>query len=397
MLKRLVAGFLLVTLTLAVSPSRAATSNGGLQASLQKAAANYLRERAKIEHISAVSVSVSIPGSASNIDATAGTVAFGGGVAVTPANIYQIGSNTKAFTSVALLQLEAEGKLDIRQTVGRWLPQYPAWKNVTIHTLLDMTSGIPTYDDQRAMLAAYAADPHKNWTPAQLIAFVYPKINPNVTWLYSNTAYLLAQLIVERASGHTYADEIDRRFLHNPALGLTSTYYQPDVYPPGVMQRMVSGYFFSNDPDNAGLGPLLGKDMKTLSLSWAQGAGGIVSTPEDVTRWSRALYEGPLLAPKQRAELETVVSQKTGKTIASASAQESHAFGLGVGQLYAPQVGKFWFYEGETLGYRMTYAYLPKSRIVVAVGLNSQPPKKEDHVGQLMSAIFAQLHKAGKI
>ncbi len=137
--------------------------------------------------------------------------------------------------------------------------------------------------------------------------------------------------------------------------------------------------------------------MRSFSRSWAQGAGAIVSTPEDVTRWCRALYEGAVLRPKQRGEMITLVSQTSGKAIAVTTPQEPRGFGLGVGAMLMPKMGRIWFYEGETLGYRMTYVYLPKQNVVFAVGLNSQPNKNEDHVGRLMTAIYNRLHAAGKV
>lgn len=394
MMKRVVV--LLLAAMLPASAAVAAESDAALRAALASELSSYLAARATPEHISAVSLSVSLPGAGAPINLATGTTGYGGaGAPVTPNNLYQIGSNTKSFTAVAILQLEAEGKLTIDQTVGTWLPEYPAWRNVTIRRLLNMTSDIPTYDDVPAMLAAYAADPAKFWTTKELVAVVYPRLKPDAGWLYSNTAYILAQMIVERASGSSYASEIRRRFLSNPALGLHATYYEADRYPAAITDRTVSGYFFSDDPDNAALAPLLGKDMRMLSLSWAQGAGGIVSTPEDVTRWCRAMHEGGLLPPKQHAELETLVSQTSGKPIATTTEREPRGFGLGVGQMFLPGMGKVWFYEGMTLGYRMTYAYLPASRVVFAVGLNSQPPQKEDQVGKLMSAVFARLKAAG--
>lgn len=375
----------------------AESGDAALRSGLQADISQYLRARATIEHISAVSVSISLAPNDPNINVVAGTAEYGGGAAVTPANLYQIGSNTKSFTSAAILQLEAEGKISIDQTVGRWLPQYPAWKDVTIRRLLNMTSEIPTYDVERSMLSAYAAQPAKDWAPSELIAYVYPKRDPQAGWLYSNTAYLLSQLIVERVTGNSYAAEIRRRFLTNPSIGLTSTYYEPNLYPADVTDRMVSGYFYSTDSDNAGLEPLYGKDMRDLGLSWAQAAGGIVSTPEDVTRWCRALYEGPVLAPKQRKELMTLVSQKSGKPLAATDARESRGFGLGVGEMIVPKMGRIWFYEGMTLGYRMAYAYLPSSHVIFAVGLNSQPDKAQDRIANLMTDVYDRLHAAGKV
>ena len=379
----------------------AAPNDGGLRAALSADLEKYLASRRTVEHISALSLSVKLPGRSSNINVTAGTTRYDGGPAVTPGSLFQIGSNTKAFTAVTILQLEADGRLTIQDTVGKWLPQYPAWKDVTIERLLNMTSGIPTYDNVAAMLVAYAANPTKDWSPAELIAYVYPTTKgappPTTGWSYSNTNYLLAQLIIEKATGHSYAAELRRRFLTNPALHLDATYYRPHLYPPSITKRMVAGYFASKDANNAGLQPLYGKDVRRMTMSWAQGAGGIVSTPEDVTRWSRALYVGGLLKPQQRRELMRTVSQKTGALIDDVSADDPHGFGLGVVHAFVPSMGKFWFYEGESLGHRMAYGWFPDSGVVYAAGINSQPDAKEDQAGKLMESVYNSLHAAGKL
>lgn len=378
----------------------ASDSDTALQAALQKRLDQYLSSRAKSEHISAISLSISLHGASQNINLTAGTTRYGGaGAPITPAMLWQIGSNTKAFTAVTILQLEAEGKLTIGQTVGKWLPQYPAWKNVTIQRLLNMTSGIPGYDSSNIMLQDYAAHPTRNFTIPQLIAYAYPGNKgappPTTGYSYSNTNYLLAELIVERASHDRYGNELRRRFFSS--LGLTSTYYSGTTYSPDILSRMVSGYFFSHDADNAGLAPLLGKDVSADSVSWMQGAGGIVSTPEDLTRWARALYSGPILAPKQRAELMSIVSNETGKPIKTTSLSDPKGFGLGVAQMTTPQTGTMWFYEGMTLGYRMLHVYFPRQDAVIAFGLNSQPDSKQNQSGKLAIEIYETLHAAGKI
>ena len=371
-----------------------------LQSAVQKDLDSYLASRAKIEHISAISLSVSLHGNPVNMNWTAGRTSFGGSQPVTPENLYQIGSNTKAFTAVTLLQLEAAGALDIDQTVGKFLPQYPAWRDVSIRHLLDMTTGIPEYLGVTELDHITAVNPQHDWSAAALISYVYPKsdkpIAPFHGWQYSNTNYLLSQLIIEKVTGHSYADEIESRFL-GPKLGLSDTYYSADTYPASVTDRMVSGYFFNTDPGNEELAPLLGTDTRLNSVSWAQGAGGIVSRPIDLTKWARALYVGDLLAPKQRRELESIVSLRSGKTIPTTSLADPLAFGLGVAQFTKPGIGTAWYYEGETLGYRMVYAYFPKYDDVIAVGLNSQPSGKQDHVGELVTSVFMSLQKAGKL
>jgi D-alanyl-D-alanine carboxypeptidase len=385
-----------------VAPVAAATSDSSVRASLQRDLDQYLSARSTIEHVSAISLSISLHGRPKNINLTAGRTRYGGGGApVTPSNLWQIGSNTKAFTAATILQLEAEGKLTIDQTVGRWLPQYPAWKHVTIRRLLDMTSGIPGYNLVPAMLTAYAKNPKRNFTIAELVAYVYPENNPSAPrpttgYDYSNTNYLLAELIIERASGHSYASELKRRFFQSD-IGLNDTYYSATQYPRDVLDRMVSGYFFSHAGDKFGLDTMFGRDVRDDSVSWMQATGNIVSTPEDLTRWARALYTGPMLAPKQRAELFSLVSWKTGKPIAKTSPSDPSGFGLGVVQITAAEVGTVWWYQGETLGYRVFHVYFPRQDAVIAFGLNSSPDSNENDGGKLGIAIYKTLHAAGRL
>lgn len=378
------------------APSLASSSDAQLNASVQHLLDGYLRAHAKDERISAISLSISLPDQPSNINFTAGRRSLVGGGPVSPQDLWQIGSNTKAFTAVALLQLEAEGKLTIDQTVGDWLPQYPAWKNVSIRRLLDMTSGIAGYDNVPGMGLAETTI-HRHWTPEQLIAFadpIYPNApKPTRGWDYSNTNYLLAGLIIERVTGNSYQHELERRFFG--PLGLAHTYYSPNVYAKSITDRQVSGYWDNTGPGNEAFASLIGQDMRLMDMSWAGAAGAIVSTPEDVTRWSRALFKGDLLAPKQRRELLTIVSNKTGKPIATTTLADPLGFGLGVGQGTRPKYGTYWYYQGETLGYRMLYVYFPKRDVLFAVGINSQPTT--NHIGDVLEGVWEALHKAGKV
>ncbi len=376
------------------SPSPS-VSTANLQAALHGQLAQYLAKYGKAEHVSAIAASVSpAGGSTPDIQAVAGTTTFGGTTPAQADELVQIGSNTKAFTSVLLLQLEAEGRLSIDDPLGKYLPQYPAWKNITIRRLLNMTSGIPTYDAEPKWLADYDRNPYRYLSPQQLIAYVYPKVAfaPGKRWEYSNTAYVLAEMIVERVTGHTYALELQRK-LFTP-LSLRNTYYSDHIYPAAVLSRMPAGYFDNRNPGQD-LTALFGRDLKGMSVSWARGAGAIVASLPDVTHWSRDLFRGPLLPDKQRAEMTTLVSLKTGQPVAASSENDPRTFGLGVAQFMAPREGSVWFYEGETLGYRTLYEYFPKKDVVLAVSLNSQPTV--DNVGKLMEALYGVLRKAGMV
>jgi D-alanyl-D-alanine carboxypeptidase len=213
-------------------------------------------------------------------------------------------------------------------------------------------------------------------------------------WYYSNTNYILAGMIVERVTGHRFEDEIQRRFL-GPKLGLEQTYYSPNVYPTDVLARLVSGYYNSPNPKEPWLTPIIGADMHDNDMSWAGAAGAIVARPQDVTHWVRALYQSDILAPQQRKELLTLVSMRTGKPIAQTSARDDKGFGLGVGQIWR-RGGVFWFYQGETLGYRVLYGYFPKDDLVIVLAANSQPLERENKIGDLMSQVYALVTKPGE-
>ena len=357
---------------------------GELRADLEA----YLRAHGVEEHASAAALTVSLRGQ-SGIDVAAGTTRFGGGVPVRSDSVWQIGSNTKAFTSVILLQLEAEHRLSITDTVGRWLPQYPQWRGVTIKRLLNMTSGIPNYTDQPPMFAAYAADPHRYFSARQLVSYAVGAA-ATTGYHYSNTNYVLAEMIIARATRDSYQHQLRDRIIE--PLHLRNLFYRPDVYPRSVTAREPAGYY-AGTAGTPALAGLVGRDVSRDTLSWARGAGGIISTTGDMTRWERAMYGGSLLPPKQQAELLSLVSTRTGRPIVSTSPADPGGFGLGVAQATFPGVGTVWLYEGGTLGFRTLHVWFPTSGILMAMGLNSAPTK--DHIEEIALAAYRTLAAHG--
>jgi D-alanyl-D-alanine carboxypeptidase len=366
-------------------------ASAALKAALQSDLNAYLKKRGAVEHLSSLSLSVSLSKDAAPINLTAGTTRYGSGPPVTPASLYQIGSNTKAFTAVAILQLEAKGRLSIDAPIGKYLPQYPKYGKITLRQLLSMTGGIPTYDDTPAWYKMYTSNPMANVPSSTLIGLVYPKFQstPGTKYSYSNTGYLLAQEIVAaRSPSKSFAAEIERIIA---SAGLKNTYYTSHLYPAPIAARVVAGYYENDDP---GFRTFIGKNMTPDSLSWAQGAGSIVSTPEDLSTWSRALYEGTSLLPaKQKAELLSLISIKTAKPLAKPTADDPAGFGLGVAARYTPAFGVFWFYQGETLGFRAAHLYFPNSGLVVSLFANSRPVEKNSELQQLFGTIYATIQK----
>ena len=139
---------------------------------------------------------------------------------------------------------------------------------------------------------------------------------------------------------------------------------------------------------------MFGRDVRDDSVSWMQAAGGIVSTPEDLTRWARTSIPGRFSRPSN-AELFSLISEKTGKPIVNATPSDPSGFGLGVVQTTIPEIGTVWWYQGESFGYRTIHIYFPRQDAVIAYGLNSSPDSNEG--AQLGLTIYNTLHAAGRL
>ena len=108
--------------------------------------------------------------------------------------------------------------------MGRWLPQYPQWRDVTISSLLHMTSGIPPFDEQPAFMAAFAARPYQEFSKEQLVAYAIGA-PPTSGYRYSNTNYILAEMIIEKATRDSYEHQVYTRIIG--PLGLRDLFYRP--------------------------------------------------------------------------------------------------------------------------------------------------------------------------
>jgi D-alanyl-D-alanine carboxypeptidase len=379
---------------------------------LQQVVDAYVRERGAIEGFSGAALQVDPGGGRPVVAVFAGSNGLEPEKPIGPDTLFQIGSNTKEFTAALILKLEADGKLRLDDTVGLWLPQYPAWRDVTIRSLLDMTSGIPNYSETVEIGEIQAADIHHQFSAKQLIDSVDPDkgrhLPPNTGWYYSNTNYILAGLIVEAASSLSYEQALTTLILE--PLGLGDTYYANGSHPgPAsagpVLARVPRALFLLPDcldyqPQpchTSTLAPLLGKDMRTGNLSWAAEAGAILSTPHDLALWIRALFEKRVFPAKQLDEMTTLVSQKTGLPLREVSPDDPRGFGLALGRAYREELGgAFWFYEGETLGFRTIFVYWPQYDLVITGAVNSRPPNGEDHLGSaVMGDAFGVLKRAG--
>ncbi|MFD8984599.1 serine hydrolase domain-containing protein, partial [Streptomyces sp. NPDC059564] len=187
----------------------------------------------------------------------------------------RIGSNTKTFTSVVVLQLVAEGKIGLDEAVDTYLPGLVRGEGIdgsriTVRELLQHTSGLPNY-------TAYLGDDLRHYEPRELVDIALrhkAEFEPGKGWAYSNTNYVLAGLIVLKVTHRPLAEEMDRRIIK--PLGLRHTYF-PAPGDATIREPHPKGYY----QDAAGAPP---HDITDMDPSWGWAAGQKISTNSDLNR-----------------------------------------------------------------------------------------------------------------
>lgn len=263
---------------------------------------------------------------------------------------YRIASVSKAFVSVLILQLEAEGRLDIDDSVDKYLPGVvPNGAAITLRELLNHTSGLFNYTDDTAFVDDPITNFARAWTPPQLLALAFahpPNFAPGTNWSYSNTNYIVLGLVVEAVTGKPLGQDLQERIF--TPLNLTSTSFPSTIE---LAPDLVHGYVKIEGT------PLI--DITAgLNPSWGWAAGAIVSTAHDVTTFYRALFTHKLLPAPQLDEMETPT-------------QVAGTYGLGLFNVFLP-CGRAFTHEGDFLGWQnMAFSTANGNRqAVVMVNVN---------------------------
>ncbi len=241
----------------------------------------------------------------------AGVANVATGEPMSPDDQYRAGSITKSFVSTVVLQMEAERRLSLNDSVQKWLPGVvPNGANIEIRQLLNHTSGIADYVDLD-FIQQLLHDPLRQYTPNQLVALAVakpPLFPPGTGWSYSNTDYILLGMIIAAVDGANIPPaqslipptEVLARII--APLGLAHTSWP--VTDPQLHGQYTHGYWI-NAPAFLNLPPIY--DMTVQSPTWAWSAGAIVSTVGDLARFHSALFAGQLLPPAQQQELLDLV------------------------------------------------------------------------------------------
>ncbi|MER6785751.1 serine hydrolase domain-containing protein [Streptomyces sp. NPDC000658] len=264
---------------------------------------------------------------------------------------FRVGSITKTFVATLMLQLEEQGKLSLDDTVDHWLPGLVQGNGhdggkITLRQILNHTSGIYSYtDDEEFKRKEFGTDflkyRYATWTPRQIVRLAMthrPAFAPGDDWSYSDTNYVIASMVMQKATGHSYAHEIEQRILRPLHLDSTSL--------PGTRARVPgpSGRAYSKlTGELAGPGEPNSAiyDVTELNPSFAGAAGEMISSNQDLNRFYRALFSGRLLEDPQLKEMMTTVSIKNMPTF---------SYGLGLMRMTLSCGTEIWGHNGGIQG-----------------------------------------------
>lgn len=195
---------------------------------------------------------------------------------------FHLGSITKQFTAMAVMQLQEKGKLSINDTLAKYIPDYPNGKKITVHHLLTHTSGIPDYINDDDTFSEICRLYHTLDKVIDRFKNKPLEFQPGTRYDYSNSGYLLLSYIIEKASGMPY-----EKFLHEyifKPLNMKNTGY--DHVTPIIKNRALGYSILDGRMTNA----------EFFDRSTLQGADGLYSTVEDLYLWERSLYTEKLVS-----------------------------------------------------------------------------------------------------
>lgn len=281
---------------------------------------------------------------------------------ITPTTHTRIGSVTKTFTVAALLRLVEQELMSLSDPIEKYVPGLPNGSTATLRDLAQMTSGIPSYTQHMPWLLAHYKDVDRAFTAEELLSYIRDEpalFEAGTRFDYSNSNTVAIGLAIEKATGQSL-DQVLREQVIEP-LGLTGTSW------PGLSSDLPEPYL--SGQTNEGLPEGTIKDATRWNPSWANAAGELISTLDDLKVWGQALGTGEGLLDPATHELQ-VASFEENAAIEGNSPDAT--YGIGVG-LIDGWIG----HTGELAGYNTSVLYDPNTHTTVVVVVNSNIPNAE--------------------
>jgi D-alanyl-D-alanine carboxypeptidase len=325
-------------------------------------------------------------GHVGRIEAVTGLADVRTGEALTAEHRFRIGSVTKIFVAALVLQLVADGLLDLDGDAA------PFVEGVTVRQLLNHTSGLPDFvGDPVAFFEPYRRDPAHRWKLERLdelrLVLEKPRLfAPGDGWAYRGSNYVVLGLIVEAKTGVTLREALWERVI--APLGLTRT----DLVEEPLRDDCARGYLPADNPLLPAEGPDP-VDVTELDLPFHRAGGGIVSTAGEVATMLRALLGGGFLREDLRVQMLGAVDSDW---------PETDRYGLGIGEITALMrrkrscCGPAWGHIGLSLGYTVAVLCSEDGSRQVVIWANGSAVSQEaddafwDAVGELAWGLYCR-------
>ncbi|HAU1523194.1 TPA: beta-lactamase family protein [Legionella pneumophila] len=283
---------------------------------------------------------------------------------------FRLASMSKTFLAVTVLKLVADKQLNLDDHIADLLPdsidieRIPNGDEVTVQQLLQMRSGIPNYTDYDSYSDLIDTMADKEWTPEECIKLVYdqkPNFKPGTAYEYSNTNYLLLQLIIENLTGESYAESI-KKYILKP-LRLKNTYIEKQEFDDDHHYLSTHGYTLED-------GKVV--DITDYDDGFGLADGGIISTAEDINIFVQALLKDKILLPPNYLTMMLTFP-------------DDYGFGIGREEINGEIA---WSHSGASSGYQGQYYYFPDQQLTVVILTNYFGSEIiEDIASQTLSAI----------
>ena len=288
----------------------------------------------------------------------------------------RIGSNTKSMTAAVIVLQAQEGKLNLNDSVSKYIPQVPFGDKITIELLLKMRSGLENYTAEPILSTTLTSQPSHNFTPQQLlnIAFKTPPYSlPDTVYHYCNTNYILLGLIAEKVDKKPLSLIFQQRLfiplgLKNTLLPAPGSAAMPEPYSHGyefidpsyiLMDRKFSPYV--EEAIKAQF--LHSNDITFANPSWAWAAGGVISTANDLAIWISSLISGKVFNRQyQQKFFSSFQSQDPNQP-------DIQSYGYGISDLIY-KGNKSYLHTGQIVGYTSGMLYDPTNQITIVIWAN---------------------------
>ena len=272
------------------------------------------------------------------------------------------GSVGKTYVSAIALHLVRDGKLQLDNKVSfylgkqDWYHRIPNAEAITVRMLMNHTSGVMRYEFKLDFLKDLTAQPEKVWNPEELVRYVLDEKAPFEAgdgWDYSDTNYILLGMILEQITGRTYYELLSSEIL--------VPYKLNNTFPSGSrrLKGLAQGYAGESN-EFGGRNKMIDENgMFIINPQFEWTGGGVYSTPGDLAKWGKLLYEGKVI--DTNLLLSSAVPAKLGRDA---------KYGLGV--IIRPTVlGQCYGHSGFFPGYMTELAYFPSFKMVIALQCNS--------------------------